>query len=130
MITLATLATLRIALAEARISLKDAKDYEATARAVAETTAIEGGTNGKNADERARNLTIALMDDNYYQNARISLRDAEAKVDHLQAEIANYEDTIRADEARIREKLADALMGKRVDDLTADQAFDLTHGGW
>lgn len=116
------LANLRIALAEAKIALRAAKDYETIARAIAEQAAIGelNGSAGKNEAERARNLTIALYNDNYYQNSLTALRDAEAKVERLNAEIAVAEDEVRANEARIREKLADALMGRRVDDAAAD----------
>lgn len=118
------LSNLRIALAEAKIALRPAKDYETIARAIAEQAAIErlNGSAGKNEAERARNLTLALVDDNYYQNALTALRDAEAKVDRLTAEIAVEEDAIRLNEARIREKLADALLGRRMDDAAADYA--------
>lgn len=125
-----TIGELRIALAEAKIALRQAKDAHDISKAIAETNAIEGGVNGKNAEERTRNLTVALLEDNAYSNVLILLRDAEAKVDRLTAQIAVEEDAVRLNEARIREKLADALMGKRVDDATADCTCDECRSKW
>lgn len=120
-----TLADLRIALAETRIALRQAKDAHEVSKAIAELSAAErlNGNLGKNEAERTRNLTVALLEDNAYSNVLILLRDCEAKVDRLAAQIAVEEDAIRLNEARIREKLADALMGRRMDDAAAD-AFD------
>jgi hypothetical protein len=116
------LTQLRFALAEAKVALRQAKDAHDVSRAIAETTAIErlNGSAGKNEAERARNLTIALLDDDTYSNVLVLLRDAEAKVERLQASIAVEEDAMRLNEARIREKLADALMGKTIDHATLD----------
>ena len=120
-----TLTQLRIALAEAKIALRAAKDDHDTIKAIAEHAAIlrMNGSAGKNDDERKRNLAIALSEDYAYSGALTRLRDAEAKVDRLAAEIAVEEDAIRANEARIREKLADALMGRHLDDAAAADGF-------
>lgn len=124
-----TIGDLRLALAEAKIALRQAKDAHDVSRAIAEAAAIErlNGNAGRNEAERARNLTIELLHDDAYSNVLVLLRDCEARVDRLHAEIAVADDQIRADELRVREKLADALMGKRADDAAADHP---TVHGW
>lgn len=109
-----TLAELRLALAEAKHTLRLAKDAHDIDRALAEHAAIAqlNGSAGKNEAERARNLTIALLDNADYCQTVNHLRDCEAAVDRLQAQIAVAEDEIRAAELRARERLADALLGK------------------
>lgn len=118
------LADLRRRLAEARITLRQAKDAETSSRAIAETGAIErlNGNAGKNEAERARNLTIALLNDDTYSAVLVLLRSCEAEVDRLNAEIAIEEDAVRLNEARIREKLADALMNQTTDHAVIDRA--------
>jgi hypothetical protein len=123
-----TLAQLRTDLAAARVALRQAKDAHEIMRAVAETDAIERGVaDGKNADERARKLTVALLYHDGYNGSITYLRDREADVDRLQAEIAIEEDRLRAEELRVREKLADALLGRSeeaaVEDETALQGI-------
>ncbi len=110
----------RMCLVNAKAELRAARDAHDVATAIAETAAIERGVNGKNADERARNLTVALLSDNAYNKSLAYLRRMEFEVDRLAACVANEEDAVRANEARIKEKLADALMGKRLDDAAAD----------
>lgn len=108
------LSELRISLAAARVTLRQAKDELETAKAIAETTMIHNGAaGGKNAEERARALIVALEGSTLYRDALSYLRESEALIDQLQAEIANEEDRMRADELRVREKLADALLGRR-----------------
>jgi hypothetical protein len=112
--------TLRLALADAKIALRQVKDAYEIARAIAEQNAIEGGCSGKNEAERSRNLAVALLSDDAYNAALRALRSCEADVDRIAAQLATEEDMIRMDEARIREKLADALMGRRMDDAVID----------
>ena len=81
------------------------------------TDAVENhGVNGKNAEERARNMTVALLSHEGYNGSLRYLRECEAAVDRIAAQIAVEEDAIRAAELAAREKLAEALLGKRVDD--------------
>lgn len=118
-----TLPQLRLDLAAARITLRQAKDELETAKAIAETTMIHNGAaGGKNAEERARALIVALEGSTLYRDALSYLRESEALIDQLQAEIANEEDRMRADELRVREKLADALLKRRVATAVDDSA--------
>lgn len=106
---------LRLDLATARVTLRQAKDELETAKAIAEQNYIMtlGGTVGKNEAERERNLIIGLSGSSLYRDALSYLRESEALIDQLQATIAIEEDTIRIEELRVREKLADALLGQR-----------------
>jgi len=114
----------RMCLVNAKAELRAARDAHDIATAIAETAAIERGVNGKNSEERLRNMTVALLDDEAYNKSLAYLRSMEFEVDRLQACVANEEDAVRANEARIREKLADALMGKRLDDAAPDTMID------
>lgn len=116
------LSELRISLAAARVTLRQAKDELETAKAIAETNYIMtlGGTVGKNEAERERNLIIGLSGSSLYRDALSYLRESEALIDQLQATIAIEEDTIRIEELRVREKLADALLGRREDNAATD----------
>jgi hypothetical protein len=128
-----TLAHFRIALAEAKAQLRTAKDSYEVARCVAELAAIErlNGSAGKNEAERARNLTVELLHDDTHSHVLAHLRECEADVDRLNACIAVEEDAIRAAELAARERLAEALLGKRVDNAASDYlAFDPTVHGW
>lgn len=119
---------LRLDLASARITLRQAKDELETAKAIAEQNYIMtlGGNVGKNETERERNLIIGLSGSSLYRDALSYLRESEAVIDQLQAEIAVEEDRLRAEELRVREKLADALLGRResaaMDDAASDPA--------
>ena len=116
------LATFRMNLAAAKATLRTAKDAYETARAIAELAAIErlGGNVGKNETERARNLTVELLHDDTHSQALAHLRECERRVDELNACIAVEEDAIRAAELAARERLAEALMGKRADTFIDD----------
>lgn len=112
------LANLRRTLAEARISLRQAKDTYEVARAIAEQRAIDqlNGSAGKNEAERSRNLTIVLASDGAYSDVLLLLRSCEAEVDRLNAEIAVEEDALsqqrlaeREHNDRAIERLATAL---------------------
>jgi hypothetical protein len=119
------LAHFRMNLVEAKATLRAAKDGYETARAIAELTAIErlNGSAGKNEAERARNLTVELLHDDTHSQALAHLRECERQVDQLNACIAVEEDAIRVAELAARERLAEALMGKRADDSIADQVM-------
>lgn len=79
---------LALRLANARIALLAARDAERIARALAEFGAIQaaGGEYGKNEADRARFLTIALSENQAYQEDFADLRKAEADVLSLEAE--------------------------------------------
>lgn len=113
---MATLAQLRLDLATARAEQRTAKDGEATAKAIA-LLHIEG----KNDDERKRNAAKALTDNPSYIEARDHLRTVEANIDTLEAQIAVEEDAIRLRELEARERLNEALLGRRVDNVIADR---------
>jgi hypothetical protein len=123
------LSTLRLDLAQAKADLRIAKDAYEVARAVAELAAAErlGANLGRNADERARNLTVELLHDDNHTEALAHLRECERQVDLIHAQVAVEEDAIRAAELAARERLSQALMGKRADDAGADAAVDEMH---
>lgn len=104
---------LRLLLADARTELRAAKDDEANARAIAEQAAIDaaGGSKalGANADDRERALTIALLRDATYLRARQALRNAEDRVESLEAHLEGFMDARRDEERQVRAALAEAL---------------------
>lgn len=105
-----TLSELRIDLAEARAALREAKDDYETMKAIHEQAAIDcGDAGGKNAEERARSLTIALSQNTAYLEARQRLREAEYAVDQLATDIAIAEDERDADKLRVRDAANQAL---------------------
>jgi biopolymer transport protein ExbD len=105
-----TLTELRQRLADAQITLRTAKDVHETTRAIHEQAAIDcGDAGGKNAEERARSLTIALDQNTTYLGVLDELRDAEATVDRLKAEIAIAEDDRQLERMRIQDDANRAL---------------------
>lgn len=124
------LATFRLNLASAKADLRLAKDTYEMMRAIAENQFIGDGTGGRNAEERARNLTIALLDHEGYQGSLRYLRECERRVDELHAMIAVEEDAIRMAELAARERLAEALLGKRMDDAYADALAEDAQGSY
>jgi hypothetical protein len=122
---------LRLRLADRRANLRQAKDLHDQALAQAEQAAIDDGrAGGKNAEERARSLTLALVNDASYQAAHTRLRGAEAEVDRVEALLESARDERRASEWQIRMRLADALFrgGVQSDEPepATDSAFDDT----
>lgn len=107
--------TLRQRLAEAKIALRAAKDTLKTAETVATL-----GVTGKNPEERKANTAIALHDDRPYTLALTHVRVCEATLERAEADIAEEEHELRLREVTARERLAEALMGKRVDDGVVD----------
>ncbi len=108
------LAELRLKLAALRIALRSAEDDLPVVKAKAEQVAIERAGEagyGKNAEDRARYLTIALSDDLPYVTAVERLRVAQSQVDMVQAEIETQRDERREREADRLERLIDALTG-------------------
>lgn len=109
------LAQLRLDLAQAKADLRQRKDTLDTAKIVATLHVA-----GKNDDERKKATARALLDSTAYALALVAVRDAEADIDTLEAQIQNEEDQIRLRELQARERLADALLGRRTDDAAAD----------
>jgi hypothetical protein len=123
------LTKLRLLLAQEKVALRDATDDYKVIKARAEQRAIEGGVNGKNADERERNLLVALQDNENYQEALITLRQCEADIDRTEAQIESLLDDRRSYEWAIRSALVDALGGAGKDDGAAfDGALDAFGG--
>lgn len=114
---MSNLPQLRMDLAAAKAALRQAKDELETAKAIATLDVT-----GKNDDERKRAAAAALLNNHTYKLALLYFRDCEADIDKLEAEVSICEDQIRADELRVREKLADALLGRRESTATDDQA--------
>lgn len=120
---------LRLSLADARARLRSAKDAHDLAKAEAENKAILAGlANGKNAEERARALTLVLAHDDDYLPTLGNLRHCEHEIDRLEALLEGARDARRIDEWRIRAQLVEALnrAGVQSDspDRSGDGAFD------
>lgn len=114
-------ATLRQQLVEAKFNLRNAKDNYETTRAVCELAVT---TTGKNAEDRKRELTVAVANDETYKSALDWLREWELKVDRIQAQLDTAEDERREREWAIRARLADALGGSGHEDQAFDQQAD------
>lgn len=108
---------LRLDLAAARAALRQAKDETDTAKALATLDVT-----GRNDDERKRAAQSALLNNHTYKLALLYQRDCEADIDKLEAEVSIEEDRMRVDELRVREKLADALLKRRVATVADDSA--------
>lgn len=109
---MARLTEIRLSLVAARASFRAAKDTHELVTAEAEQRAIEAGATGKNAEERARALTIALNRDPLWLRSRTQLRHAEAEVERLQALLDSQDADRRAYEWSIRAGLVDALQAR------------------
>lgn len=120
--------TLRQRLVDCRATYRQTKDLHEQALAQAEQAAIDNGkAGGKNAEERSRSLTIALMNDPSYQGALAKLRAAETAVERAEANLEAAKDARRASEWTIRAQLADGLLRAGVtSDNVDDEAFDDT----
>ena len=108
----------RYDLAAARIALRAAQDGESTLKAI-----ISSQAQGSNETQRKGHIAEMLLHSDDYCDALRELRAAEAAVDHAQAAVAIYEDDLRRAELAARERLAEALLGKRADDAAVD-TFD------
>lgn len=109
---------LRQALAEAKIALRQAKDTHDTAKIIATLD-----VSGRNEAERKRNTARALLNDRAYTLALAFVRACEATVERAEAEIAEQEYELRIREVVARERLAEALMGRRSDDAMIDRVI-------
>jgi hypothetical protein len=114
---------LRLRLADTRATLRQAKDMFTVAQAEAEQHAIDNGlAGGKNAEERARSLTLALQKDAAYTGALSRLRSAEAECERIEALLESARDERRASEWQIRAQLADALFRAGIQSDAAEPA--------
>ena len=108
-------------LAETKDNARRAKDHYETIRAIVES---QIATNGKNAEDRKRDLIVGLSASDIHRDALDELRTAEFDVDQAQAAIDQAESEQRDHEWRIRARLAEALGGQHEDtsfDLPADR---------
>ena len=108
-------ADLRLKLVEARNTLRLLEADLAAHKAAAEQAAIERAGEagyGRNAEDRARYLTLALKRDPDYQAAQGRLQAAVVEVETLQAEIEIARDRRREVEGERLERLIDALSGR------------------
>ena len=106
---------LRLNLAQARANLRSAKDHLDTVKAMTMLNVV-----GKNDDERKRHAAVLIAESDDYQNALTHVRACETSVEKLEAEIAEQEYELRVREVAARERLAEALMGRRSDDAAVD----------
>jgi hypothetical protein len=113
------LTRLRLLLAQEKTALRTATDDYKVIKARAEQRAIESGVNGRNAEERERNLLVALDADAAYQTVLITLRQVESDIDRTEAQIESLLDDRRSYEWAIRSALVDALGGAGKDDGAA-----------
>jgi hypothetical protein len=113
---------LRQRLVDCRAQLRSSKDlYELIKAEATERAAPQG----KNADERAVALILALARDAAYQTALGSFRRDETEVERVEALLEAARDERRAAEWQIRAKLADGLFRASVPGEQADdEAFD------
>lgn len=91
-------------LAVERDNLRRAKDHEQTLRAIVEWVEL----NGKNADDRKRELAFVLSQDAGWRKALDDMRDAESAVDMAQAAIDQAEAERRNLEFKLRQDELDA----------------------
>ena len=112
MMPLPDLPQLRIEYAQARAELRRASDVYELAKAASEAQicARANGELGKNAEDRKRNLQVALGQGPDYLQALDTVRRWEQRTEHLQALIDAQTDIRRRDEWAIRARLVDALL--------------------
>lgn len=123
---------LRMRLVDVARALRDAKDDHEKIQARCEQQAIlAGAAGGKNAEERARALTIALASDDSYQLALTQVRRCEYEKERIEALLECARDERRAAEWQIRLKLADGLWRTGIStESTDDTAFDDSADEW
>lgn len=113
----------RYMLAAARIALRACEDSEATLKAI-----ISGQAQGTNDTQRRASTAELLLHSDDYQDALRELRAAQAQLDHAQAAVEVANDDLRRAELAARERLAEALMGKRSDEAVMDRIWTLPDG--
>ncbi len=103
----------RVQLAAARIALRAAQDHYDLITAQAEQRIIDaaGGAKhlGANAEDRSRALTLALAEDHAHAEALTLLRQAQAEVDRLQAEVDDAIDERRTLDRASRDRASAAI---------------------
>lgn len=106
-----TTSNLRQRLADAKTALREQEQYLETAKAIAETEAIDaaGGEYGKNEADRKRFLTTALAQNFDYDGALAYTNELRATVDQLSAEIATMDDDRAAARLAAQERLSAAI---------------------
>jgi hypothetical protein len=115
---------LRQRLVDCRATYRQTKDIYDLVKAKA-TQEIQ--PTGKNAEERAVALTLALSEHEGYKVAHRALREAETAVERAEALLEAAKDERRAGEWLVRAKLADGLFRAGVaSDGDDDGAFDDT----
>jgi len=124
-----TLAQLRAELAELGIALRADRDALALARATVEQHTIDtaGGSKalGPNEDERTRKLTLAIGSSDNVGHWLARVRDHEAQLDRLSAQLATLLDQRRAAEWAIRERTLQLLEASaRYADEASDERLD------
>lgn len=107
----------RYELAAARVALRAAEDGESTLKAIISMQAQ--GSNDTQRKGHAAELLLLHSDD--YQDALRAARAAQAAVDYAQAAVDVASDDLRRAELAARERLAEALMGKRADNQAVDR---------
>jgi len=122
---------LRTRLAECRTNLRAAKDHHEEVKTFAEQLEVtRGNITGKNAEERARQLYICLMDNGTYRQTLTDMRRAESEVERVEALLEAARDERRASEWQIRAQLAAAILGSDIPsdggDPYGEDAFDNT----
>ena len=124
----------RTQLATAKIALRAAQDHYDLTKAQAEQRSIDaaGGSKhlGANTDDRTRALTLALAQDTAYRESLTVLRQAQATVDRLQAEVDDAIDQRRKLDRDSRDRASDAIAQLAL--LSAERvplslAAELTH---
>lgn len=118
----------RRALTGCRLALQEARDEYELERARAEQRALikMNGSAGRNEEERRRNLTVALAEDEQFIKARRWLRQCEAQVAEAERDLEIALDQRRAEEWGIRLQLVVALdrAGVRSDAPGDDSSID------
>lgn len=124
----------RAQLAAARIALRAQQDHHERITAEAEQRIIDaaGGSKhlGPNTEDRARALTIALTNDATYTESLMWVRNAQAEVDRLQAEVDDLIDQRRKLDRASRDRASAAI--EQLALLSAERvplslAAELTH---
>jgi hypothetical protein len=104
--------------ASARYALQAAEDYFAAVEAQAETRATDNalatGTLGKNAEDRARALVVALDRDADFKAARKTLRDRQGDLWRLDAEIEVLHELRRDRDSGLRQRLIELAESGRL----------------
>lgn len=118
--------TIHHQIAGARLQVQQAQYAAKLSKAHAESEVIASlnGSYGKNAEERERQLTIALAQHSGYTHARTALEAAEQALAFLEADLEAYKDARRVEEWSIREELTRAIAGRAPSAEDGDAGID------